>query len=127
QHAAVGVDEADVSAACDPEVGVSRLPRAVDRAAPDRDLARLPLVLEAPLDLAREVLDPHVVAPARGARDHHRATLAETERLEDLPRDLDLLHRVGGKRDTQRVADPVREQRADSDRALDRARERGAG
>ena len=33
-------------------------------------------------------------------------------------------HGIGGERDAERVADPVREQRADPDRALDRARER---
>src|SRR6476646_1273311 len=51
QHAAVGVDEADVAATSDPEVGVPRLPRAVDGAAHDRDLEGLRVVLQAPLDL----------------------------------------------------------------------------
>ena len=56
----------------------------------------------------------------------HRAALAQAERLEDLVGDLDLLDRVGGERDADRVADPVDEQRAHPDGALDRARERRA-
>ena len=44
---------------------------------------------------AREVLDADVVAPTRRAGDHHRPALTKAERLQDLPGDLDLLHRVG--------------------------------
>ena len=49
------------------------------------------------------------------------------EDAQDLPRDLDLLDRVGGERDPHRVADAVDEQRAHPDRALHRARERRPG
>ena len=124
QHAPVRVDEADVAAARDPEVGVAGLARAVHRAAHDGDLEGLRVVAEPGLDLDRQVLDADVVAAAGRAGDHHRAALAQAERLEDLPADLDLLDRVGGERDAERVADAVREQRADADGALDRARER---
>src|ERR1043166_5635633 len=85
QHAAVRVDEADVAASGDAEVGVARLPRAVDRATHDGDLERLRVRAQPLLDDAREVLDADVVAAARRARDHHRAALSEAERLEDLP------------------------------------------
>ena len=51
QHAAVRVDEADVAAAGDPEVGVARLARAVDGAAEHGDLEVLRVVAEALLDL----------------------------------------------------------------------------
>ena len=64
---------------------------------------------------------PDVVAAARGARDHHRPSLAEAERLEDLPGDLHLPHRLGGQRDAECVADPVGKKGADTDRALDRS------
>ena len=42
--------------------------------------------------------------------------LAQAERLEDLPGDLDLLDRVGGEGDADRVADAVQQQRADAER-----------
>ena len=79
------------------------------------------------LDDVRQILDADVVAPARGARDHHGPAFAQPERLQDLPRDLDLLHGIRGERDAKRVSDPVREQRADPDCALDPTRELGAG
>ena len=69
-------------------------------------------------------LHADVVAAAARARDHHRPALAQAERLQDLEGGLDLLDRVGGQRDAHRVADPVDEQRAHPDGALDRARER---
>ena len=52
--------------------------------------------------------------------------LAQLERLEDLPGDLDLLLGVEGReRDPDRVADPVGQQRAETDRRLERARPLG--
>ena len=49
--------------------------------------------------------------------------LAELQRLEDLPGDLDLLLGVEGReRDADRVADAVGEERAEADRGLERAR-----
>ena len=126
QHAAVRVDEADVAAAGDPEVGVARLPGPVHGAAEDGDLEVLRVRLEPLLDLLGERLDADVVAAARRAGDHDRPALAQPERLQDLERGLDLLDRVGGEGDADRVADPVDEQRAHPDRALDRAGERRA-
>ena len=122
QHAAVRVDEADVAAAGDPEVGVARLARPVDGAAEHRDLEVLRVLVQPLLDDLRQLLHADVVAAAGGARDHDRPALAQAERLEDLVGGLDLLDRVGGQRDADRVADPVHEQRAHADGALDRAR-----
>src|SRR5437763_8473473 len=88
QHAAVGVDEADVAAAGDAELGVARLARAVDGAAEHRDLEVLRVLREPRLDLLGERLHTDVVAAATRARDHHRAALAQPQRLEDLERGL---------------------------------------
>src|SRR5919198_3890281 len=91
EHAPVGVDEARVAPAGDAEIGVSSLPRSIDRAAHDRDLEGLRIALQPPLDDGRQLLDADVVAPAGGAGDHDRPARAQAERLEDLPGDLDLL------------------------------------
>src|SRR4026208_889967 len=50
-----------------------------------------------------------------GAGFDHGASLAQAARLEDLPRDFDLLYGVGGEGDADRVADPVHEERAHAD------------
>ncbi len=93
QHLAVRVDEPDVATAGDPEVGIARLARAVHRAAEYRHLEMLLVGTEAFLDLFCERLDADVVAAAARAGDQHRASLAEAERLQDLPADLHLLDR----------------------------------
>src|SRR4029077_3571157 len=90
EHAAVGVDEADVAAAGDAEVRVARLAGAVDRAAEHRDLEVLRMLAQALLDDLGERLHADVVAAAARAGDHHRAALAEAERLQDLERRPDL-------------------------------------
>jgi hypothetical protein len=110
EDAPVGVHEPDLAATGDPEVRVARLARAVHRAAHDGDLECLRVVAQAILDDDREALDPDVVAAARGAGDHHRPAFAEPEGLEDLPRDLDLLHGVGRERDAHGVPDPVHQE-----------------
>ena len=121
------VQEADLSPARDPEVCVARLPRSVHGTPHHGYLERLGICLETLFDDNGEALDADVVTAARRAGDHHRSTLAEPERLEDLPRDLDLLDRVGCQRDAKGVTDPVGQERADPDGALDRPRERRAG
>src|SRR5439155_23527990 len=118
QHPPVGVDEARVPPAGNPEVGVASLARTVYRAAHDGDLEGLRVGLQAPLYDRCELLDTDVVASAGGAGDHHGPSLAKTERLQNLPGDFDLLDRVGGQRDPDRVADTVHEERTDSDRRL---------
>src|SRR6185503_10208240 len=124
QHPAVRVYEADVPAARNPEVRVTRLARPVHRAAHHRDLERLRVVAQAVLHDDGQALDADVVAPARRARDHHRPALAQPERLQDLPGDLDLLHGVGSERDPHRVADAVHQERPHPYSALDRPGER---
>src|SRR5207302_3042769 len=99
QYAPVRVDEADVAAAGNAEVGVAALPRAVHGAAEHGDLECLRIVRETRLDLFGEPRHADVVAAARRAGDHHGAALAQPERLEDLVRGLRLLDRIGGERD----------------------------
>ena len=118
------VDEADVAAAGDAEVRVSRLAGPVDGAAEHGDLESLGVGIQPLLDLGGQRLHADVVASAGGARDEDGAPLPQAERLEDLPGDLDLLHGVGRQRHAHRVADPVHEQRAHANRALDPTRER---
>src|SRR4051794_16805009 len=69
QHLAVRVDEADVAAAGDAEVGVARLAGPVDGAAEDGDLEVLRVRTESLLDLLGECLHADVVAAAARARD----------------------------------------------------------
>jgi 1-hydroxy-2-methyl-2-(E)-butenyl 4-diphosphate synthase len=102
-------------------IRVSRLPRPVHRASEHRHLERLRIGAQPLLDTLGELLHADVVTAAARARDHHRAALAQAERLQDLERGLDLLDRVRRQRDAQRVADAVHEQRARADGALDRA------
>src|SRR5579875_1400843 len=83
QHAPVGVDEADVAAAGDAEVGVARLAGTVDGAAEDRDLEVLAVAGLAPFDLLGERLDADVVTAAARAGDHHRPPVPQSERRED--------------------------------------------
>ena len=61
-----------------------------------RHLERLRVLTQPSLDDVREILDADVVTTARGAGDHHRAPFAQTECLQDLPGDLDLLDRIRG-------------------------------
>ena len=112
-----------VLGAGDAEVGVAGLADAVDGAAEDGDLDRVLVGLEPPLDLGDHRVHVELQAAARRARDQDRAALAQLERLQDLPGDLDLLLRVeGGERDPDRVPDAVGEQRAEADGGLQRAR-----
>src|SRR6266540_1051440 len=122
QHSPVRVDEAGVAPPCDAEVRIARLAGTVHRATEHRDLEVLRIRMEPFFHLLRERLHADVVPPARRARNHDRAPLTEAERLEDLPGDADFLHGIGRQRDAHRVADPVHEQRAHADGALDRAR-----
>ena len=113
------VDEPRVAAAGNAEICVASLAGAVHGAAQHRDLEVLRIRVQPLLYLLRERLHAHVVATARRARDHHRAALAQAERLENLPGHAHLFDRVGGQRDAHRVADSIHEQRARADRALD--------
>ena len=56
--------------------------------------------------------------PHDGQATRSRPRATQAERLQDRVADLDLLDRVVGERDADRVADPLGEQRADADGAL---------
>ena len=95
----------------------------VDRAAEHRHLDRVLVGLQAALDLGDDAVHVELQPAAGGAGDQTGPALAELQRLEDLPGDLDLLLGVEGRqRDPDRVADPVGEQRPEADRGLQRAR-----
>ena len=113
QRLAVGEDQALVLGAGDAEVGVRGLADAVHRAAEHRDLDRLVVGLEPLLDLGDDRVHVELQAPAGRAGDQHRPALAQLQRLEDLPGDLDLLLGVEGREaDPDRVPHPVGEQGA---------------
>ena len=117
ERLALGIDHAHVFRAGDAEVRVARLADAVDGAAEHRDLDRVLVLFQAPLDFGDDGVHVELQAPARRARDQHGAALAQLERLEDLPRDLHLLLCVEGRqRYADRVANPVGEERAQPDR-----------
>jgi hypothetical protein len=90
----VGEDQALVLRARDPEVGCRGLADPVHGAAEHRHLDRLLVRLEPLLDLGDDRVHVELEAAARRAGDQHRPALADLERLEDLPGDLDLLLRV---------------------------------
>ena len=122
QRLAVGEDHALVLGAGDAEVGVRGLADAVHGAAEHRDLDRLLVALEAPLDLGHDRVHVELQAAAGRAGDQDRAALAQLQRLQDLPGDLDLLLGLeGGERDADRVPHSLRQQRAEADRRLQRA------
>jgi len=100
---------------------------AVDGTAHHGDLERLGVLDQPILDDPREILDADVVPPAGRAGDHHGTALAQAERLQDLPCDLDLLDGIGREGDANRVADPIHEQRAHDDRRLDGPSKWGSG
>ena len=65
---------------------------------------------QALLDLGHHRVHVELQPAARGTGDQHGAALAQLERLEDLPGDLDLLLRVEGERDADGVPHPVGEE-----------------
>ena len=77
QHAAVRVDEADVAAAGDAEVGVARLARAVDRAAEHGDLEVLRIAVEPLLDVLGEL---SARRRCRGRSDGHAMMIGPRSR-----------------------------------------------
>jgi hypothetical protein len=111
----------------DSEVGLAGLARAVDDAAHDGHPQRHGQSLQAGGDLLGEGVDVDLGATARGAGDDLQLARLETQRLQDLVADLDLLDRRGRQRDPDRVADAAREQRAEGGGRLDGALEGRAG
>src|SRR6202021_969792 len=110
-----------------PEVRLARLARAVHHAAHHRDPERDLHPGQPRGHLFRQLVDVHLGAAAGRAGDDLQAALAHAHRLEDADTDLDLLDRRRRQRHPDRVADALREQRAERGRGLDRALERRAG
>jgi hypothetical protein len=69
--------------------------------------------------------DVEALTGAGRAGDDVDAPVAQTQRLEDVEADLDLLDRIGGERDPDGVADPGPEHIAHADGRLDRAGAQG--
>src|SRR5690554_6809163 len=124
---ALDEDLALAVAGCDTQVGLASFTRSVHDAAHDRDAQRHRHVLEPLRHLIRERVDVDLGAAAARAGDDLELALAQVERLQDLQADLDLLDGRGAERDTNRVADALREQDAEGGRRLDRALEGGTG
>ena len=102
----------------DAEVGLAGLARTVDHAAHHRDLQRDLAIAER---LHRPVGDvDHVdlgTAAARAGDQVDVLALAQTERLEQLATGAGLLHRVGGERVADGVADALEQQRGQTRRS----------
>ena len=108
QHLAVRVDEAGVAAAGDAEVGVARLARARSRRSPSRP-PRTPRRSRPGAARPRSARSSTstFVRPHDGQAIMIGPLCRRPSDPQDLPRDLDLLDRVGGERDPHRVADAV--------------------
>src|SRR6266508_6755987 len=124
---ALGEDLALAVSGGDAEVGLAGLAGAVHDAAHDCDAERDLHALQAGGHLVGELVHVDLGATAGRAGDDLELALAQVQRLQDLQADLDLLDRWCGQRDADRVADALRQQRAEGDRRLDRALERRAG
>jgi len=113
-------------AAGEADVRHQRLAGAVDHAADDRE-AHGGVDMGQPLFQDADGLDDVEALPgAGGARDDRDAAVAQAQRLEYLEARLDLLDRVGRKRDPDRVADAGPEQVAETNGRLDGARGQAA-
>src|SRR3546814_8956299 len=71
--------------------------------------------------------DLELLARAGRAGDHVHAAVAQAQRLQDVEADLHLLHRIGGERHADGVADAGPQQVAHADRRLDGAAPEAAG
>src|SRR5207237_1210513 len=99
----------------DTDVGFARLAGSVHHTPHDgnahRNIDRGESLLDGGCE--REHID--LRAPARRAGDQVEAALPQPERLEDPDSRLHFLHRIGGERYPDRVADAFGEQRPDAD------------
>ena len=77
--------------------------------------------LELVLDLLRQLHEIDVGPAARRARHEREAPAPQTERFQNVDPDAHLFGRIGRERDADGVADPLRQQRAQPDRGLDRS------
>ncbi len=79
------------------------------------------------LEDADRLDDVEILPRAGWARDDRHAAPPEAERFEHVVADLDLLDRIGGQRDADRVTDARPQQHAEPDRRLDRPAAQTAG
>src|SRR5690554_36608 len=124
---ALDEDLALAVAGCDTQVGFASLPWAVDDTAHDGHPQRHAHALKALGDLIGERVDVNLGPSATGAGDDLELPLAQVQRLQDLQADLHLFNRRSTERNTDGVADALREQDAERRGRLDGALERGAG
>ena len=113
-------DEALPPSSCHPDIGLSRLPRAVHDAPHDRYRQRRRYPGEAPLHFR---CNPRYVdrdPPARRAGEKFRAPLPYSESFEDLPPDAHFLLGRSGDGYPQGVPDPFREEDPKPDGRSDR-------
>ena len=85
-----------------------------------RQAARGGQRLQALLQALSDAGDIELLARATGAGDEREAACAQTEGLEDRSTRAHLVHRVGGERDADRIADPLAEQQPEADRRAQR-------
>ena len=127
EHAPVRVDEARLTAARDPEVGVARLARAVDRAAHDGDLEGLRVRREPrPPPASARFQTPTLSRPHEGQAimTGPRSRRPSAFRISQAT----LTSSTGSAVSETRIVSPIpsMRRRAHADSALDRARERRA-
>ena len=106
----------------DAQVGLPGLARAVDHAAHHRHLQRDVPLGQRRLGFPGDPDDVNLGPPARRAGDQIQPlALPQPEHLEQLAARPGLLHRIGRERETDRVADPFRQQGPDPGHRLDQA------
>src|SRR6185295_1748339 len=91
-------------------------------------MQRLFNVGQAPLDLGNDLDEVvHVKTAASRTRNHGDAARAQAQRLNNLPGNTHFFLRLGGKRNTNRVANAFVQQNAESDGRLDSSAKGRAG
>src|SRR3989338_7366121 len=123
---AVNIEQARVAAG-DADRGGARLAGAVDATADDGHVQRLADVVESRLEGVDRGDDVEFLARAGGTGDDVHALGTQPQALEDVEADPHLLHRIGGERDADGVADAIGEQHAYADGGFDRAGTQAAG
>ena len=110
-----------VAATGQPDIGLARFSRAVDDAADDRDRHGRGDMGKPFLELDHGFDHFELLAGAGRAGDDGDALVAQVERLQDLEPGADFLHRIGGQRHPDGIADPLPQKHAETDRRFDGA------
>ena len=124
---AIDVHQIGRAAAGEADVGFLGFTGAVDHAADDRDVERCHDVFEAFLERVHGRDHVEILARAAGAGDEVDALGTQLQAFQHIEADLDLLDRIGGQRDANRVADAVHQQHAEADGGLHCAGTQAAG